>query len=86
MLCTSAWGAPISKPIIKEIFALDAEHIGVFWQKGLYTNGPLKGYKLRLYDNLHSSKQEKVSLSFYSYFILSFHDRVLKYFVAHAVL
>lgn len=45
---TLAEGVPESKPIIVRTYTLNHERIALFWKKGNFANGPLKGYKLTL--------------------------------------
>ncbi|XP_037931507.1 protein sevenless isoform X2 [Teleopsis dalmanni] len=56
---TQAAGAPLLKPIINSFSALDHSHLALFWQPAIFTNGPLKGFKLKLRNSEETYAFEK---------------------------
>ncbi|XP_033150161.1 protein sevenless isoform X2 [Drosophila busckii] len=51
-------GAPISRPRIKALFALDETHIAVHWRPGRFTNSPLQGYRVLLSSSTHNIREQ----------------------------
>lgn len=60
-ILTFASGPPTSAPVILRALAIDHSRIYVNWKEGLFTNGPLFSYVLRLQQEGHEAFQLKVS-------------------------